>query len=244
MKLAAKRVTAPFAFERDTLAFANELVWQYSFDPITGRTSIRNSDPPPTYSHRCFVLVRSVRQFLFHARFDPDSPRTTASSYHQLVARIVSRSARQPSEDQQRIVVPGYPGLREFSRDGEAILKAECGGPVQSYFVRSHWRMVFPVTRRHQERMAKQLTQAIVRGKTPIVHLFRFPRIAINHGVLLFGFEDNGGQIQFDVYDPNIPEHAITLNYLKSTRTFDFPPTKYWAGGPLNVYEMFLGGLY
>jgi hypothetical protein len=29
------------------------------------------ANPPPTYYHRCFVLVRSVRQFFDHARFEP-----------------------------------------------------------------------------------------------------------------------------------------------------------------------------
>ena len=52
-----------FQFERDTFAFPHELVWRYRFDPVTGAMTVFKADPPPTYYHRCFVLVRSVRQF-------------------------------------------------------------------------------------------------------------------------------------------------------------------------------------
>ena len=38
-----------FCFERDTFAFAHELVWKYHFDPVTGVMSTRKTDPPPTY---------------------------------------------------------------------------------------------------------------------------------------------------------------------------------------------------
>ena len=48
-------------FDRDTLAFANELVWEYHFDEATGATTTRRRVPPPDYALRCFVLVRAVR---------------------------------------------------------------------------------------------------------------------------------------------------------------------------------------
>ena len=58
---AAQR-TLHFQFERDTFAFANELVWEYRFEPGTGAVTTFRNNPPPGYSHRCFVMVRSVRQ--------------------------------------------------------------------------------------------------------------------------------------------------------------------------------------
>jgi hypothetical protein len=244
MKLASECAPTSFSFERDTFPFANELVWEYHFDPTTGRMSTFQTQPPPTYSHRCFVLVRSVRQFLYHALFDSSQPRTSPSNYQRLVSEVVSRSPRRRSAPGREIIIPGYVGLREFSQECESILKANCGGPVQSYFVRSHWRMVFPITRTHQERMARQLAAGLAAGNTPIVHLFRFPRITINHGILLFGVREESDRSVFDVYDPNIPEHPLQLYYWKAKRAFDFPPTKYWPGGPLNLFEMFLGGLY
>jgi hypothetical protein len=124
------------------------------------------------------------------------------------------------------------------------LLKAECGGPWQSYFVRSHWRMVFMVPPWHQERMAAQLAQRVRQGAAPTVHLFRFPRVTINHGIVLFGLSESDGEIQFDAYDPNLPAHPVKLIYDRAARRFNFPPTCYWAGGRVKVVEIFRGGLY
>jgi len=234
----------PFQFERDTFTFANELVWQYRFDPATGRTTTFRTSPPPTHSHRCFVMVRSARQFFYHARFDSAQPTADAATYRNLIRQVVGRNPRRPSPAAMRLVVPGYDCLRTFSQAQAPLLKAECGGPWQSYFLRSHWRMVFPVWRGHQEQMAQQLLRALPARPAPIVHLFRFPHITINHGIILVGATESDRDIRFDAYDPNIPAHPVQLQYERATRTFAFPRTHYWAGGPLNVIEIFRGGLY
>jgi len=239
-----ERRARPFRFDRDTFTFANELIWQYRFDPVTGAMTTFRNNPPPTYSHRCFVMVRSARQFFFHARFEPGQPLAELQTYRKLIREVVSRSARKPGRETEKVVIPGYDCLRSFSRAQEPLLKAGLGGPWQSYFVRSHWRMVAPTGRRHQERMAQQLRQAFSERPAPIVHLYRFPRITINHGIVLFSFTESEQDIQFDAYDPNVPDHPVKLIYERATRTFTFPRAKYWPGGALNVYEMYLGGLY
>src|ERR1035437_1699030 len=233
-----------FQFERDTFTFANELIWQYRFDPKTGAMTVSPNDPPPTYSHRCFVVVRSARQFFYHARFEPDASAADPAVYRRLIRQVVSRSPRRPSAATERILIPGYDCLRAFSQAHEPLLKAECGGPWQSYFVRSHWRMVFMIPAWHQERMAGQLAQRVRQGAVPTVHLFRFPRITINHGIALFGLPETEGDIQFEAYDPNIPAHPVKLIYDRALRRFCFPPTCYWAGGRVSVVEIFRGGLY
>lgn len=234
-----------FRFERDTFAFAHELVWRYHFDPVTGAMTTFRTDPPPTYYHRCFVMVRTVRQFFYHARFEPGRPAAETEIYRRLIRQIVSRNPRgavAPPDD--RIVFPGYDGLRAFSQAHESLLKAECGGAWQSYFLRSHWRMVFPTPGRHQERIAQQLTSSLRMGGVPLVHLFRFPRVTINHGVVLYAIEETDGEIRFEAYDPNIPAHPVKLIYDRAARRFNFPPACYWAGGRVSVVEIFRGGLY
>jgi len=245
MILPTEQCDRPFLFERDTFAFANELIWQYSFDAASGETTTTfRCQPPPTYTHRCFVMVRSARQFFYHARFEPGRPIMEPPAYRKLIHEVVSRSPRRPCRETEKVVIPGYDGLRSFSQGQEPLLKAGCGSPWESYFVRSHWRMVHPVTRRHQERMAQQLTQSILVRRAPIVHLFRFPRITINHGIVLFHSTESDRDIQFDVYDPNIPGHPLQLTYERATRSFSLSRTSYWAGGALNVIEMYIGGLY
>ncbi len=233
-----------FEFERDTLTFANELVWRYSFDPTTGAMSVARTHPAPTYSHRCFVLVRSVRQFFYHAHFERSLPEVETEVYRGLIHQVVSRNPRRRSAQRERIVIPGYECLRAFCQAHEPLLKGECGGPWQSYFLRSHWRMVFPVWRRHQERMARQLQQAVRQGSAPTVHLFRFPRVRINHGLLLFGMAESEREIRFEAYDPNTPAHSAKLIYDRALRAFRFPAASYWAGGTVSVIEIFRGGLY
>jgi hypothetical protein len=233
-----------FQFERDTFAFAHELVWQYRFDPVTGRMTTFNTDPPPTYYHRCFVMVRATRQFFYHARFAPELPVADTAAYRQLIREVVSRNPRRPCAESERLTIPGYDGLRSFSQAHESLLKDGCGASWESYFLRSHWRMIFPVIWRHRQRMVRRLKRALPeRGIVP-VHLFRFPRITINHGIVLYGMSESDRAIEFDAYDPNIPAHPVKLIYERDSKKFIFPPTCYWGGGPLSVIEIYRGGLY
>jgi hypothetical protein len=134
-----------FSFERDTFTFANELYWEYRFDPATGATTTITNNPPPTYAHRCFVMVRSARQFFYHARFEPTAPRAEEAVCRRLIGEVVSRSPRRLSAEAERVIIPGYDCLRAFSAANASLLKAVCGKAWESYFVRSHWRMVFPI---------------------------------------------------------------------------------------------------
>ena len=63
-----------FDFDRDTFAFANELLWEYQVDPTTRKTYFQRRIPAPSYSHRCFGVVRSARQFWYHSTFEPELP--------------------------------------------------------------------------------------------------------------------------------------------------------------------------
>ena len=228
-----------FQFERDTFAFAHELAWKYHFDPATGAMTTAKADPPPTYYHRCFVLVRATRLFFDYARFAPELPPVGAETYRKLVRQIIAGNPRRPCTEPARIVIPGYAGLRAFSQAHEALLKAECGAAWESYFLRSHWRMIFRVSGRFQEKMAEKLKRSLSKRGVALVHLFRFPRITINHGIVLYRFAETDQAIEFDAYDPNIPELPVTLVYEKERRGFTFAPNIYWGGGVLSVMEIF-----
>ena len=235
------RHACPFVFARDAFGFANELVWHYRFDPVTGAMTTFRRDASLIYTHRCFVMVRSARQFLYHARFDPTQSAISDVAYRALIRQIVSRSPRHPSPASARVVVPAYDGLRAFSQDRIALLQSNCGGPWESYFVRSHWRMVFPVWPAHQAWVARRLEQSLPLTGTAVVHLFRFPHITINHGIVLWGLTATPQRLEFDAYDPNIPDHPVRLTFDRARRAFTFPPTHYWGGGPLSVVEIFHG---
>jgi len=228
-----------FEFERDTFAFAHELVWKYRFDPVTGAMTTYKADPPPVYYHRCFVLVRATRLFFDYAQFAPELPQANMDTYRTLVRQIIAGNPRRPCADSNRTAIPGYDGLRAFSQTHEKLLKAECGAAWESYFLRSHWRMIFKVYGRFQEKMAGKLKRSLEKRGVALVHLFRFPRISINHGIVLYGFTETASQIEYEAYDPNIPEHPVKLVYEKARRVFTFAPNIYWGGGVLSVMEIF-----
>lgn len=228
-----------FQFERDTFAFRHELVWKYHFDPVTGAMTTYKSDPPAKYYHRCFVLVRATRLFFDYARFAPVMLPADAETYRQLVRQIISRNPRRAATESERVIIPGFDCLRSFSQAHESVLKAECGAAWESYFLRSHWRMVFPVSGRFQEKIAEKLKRSLAKRGLALVHLFRFPRITINHGIVLYRFADTDQAIEFEAYDPNLPEHPVTLVYEKKRRVFTFAPNIYWGGGALSVVEIF-----
>jgi hypothetical protein len=239
MTASAENPVRTFQFGRDTFAFPHELMWKYHFDPATGAMTTWKVEPPPTYYHRCFVMVRATRQFFYHARFEPQLPPADARTYEKLIREVVSRNPRKPCAESERIAIPGYDGLRSFSHAREPLLKANCGAAWESYFLRSHWRMIFRIWGRHQEKMAQKLKLSLPRRGLTLVHLFRFPRITINHGIVLYGFSESEQKIEFEAYDPNIPEHPVKLVYEKNQRAFTFAPNRYWGGGVLNVMEIF-----
>jgi hypothetical protein len=234
----------PFVFERDTFAFPNELVWAYRFDPATGKATSYRRTPPPTYAHHCFVLARSVRQFFYHAHFAPEQPALEDAAYHQLVSQVVARNPRKPCAPDRWIVFPGYEGLRTFSKARERVLKHACGGAWQSYFLRSHWRMILPVFRRQEAWVAPRLARAVREGRVPIVHLVRFPQLTINHGIVLYEVAESATGLSFTAYDPNMPDQASALVYDAAQRTFLFPANCYWAGGRVDVFQIYHNWLY
>ena len=230
--------TRPFNFQTDSFSYANALVWDYHFDE-NGKWVHQRHEPPPDYTHHCFVVARSARQFFENAKFDAALPVADEKTYRHLIRRVVSVDPSHPLPDSKKIVIPSYANLREFSAAQEPLLKAECGGAYQSYFQRGHWRMVFPFSRAHQSRTAEQLLVDLKENRPPVVHVVRFPQLTINHSVLLFGAKETDKEILFSVYDPNKPDSPKVLNYDRASRTFSFAGNDYWPGGRVDIYEIY-----
>jgi hypothetical protein len=228
-----------FDFARDGFAFANETYWVYHFDAASGKTSFSRREPKPDYAHRCFVLTRAARQFLFHARFEATAKMDQPEDYRRLVRQVMRRNVRLPCAPEKQLIFPGYADLRQFSRAHEALLKTECGGAWRSYVLRSHWRMVFPISRDHQAGTAALLKAALRRNFSPIIHLVKFPALTINHSMLLFDVDETVNGLEFHASDPNDPEQPARLTFDRQTNTFTLPPNRYWAGGALDIIEIF-----
>ena len=231
--------TRQFEFERDTFAYANELHWQYLVDEKTARVTTRKNEPPPKYAHRCFVVVRSARQFLFHARFAPEKPPLSDAQYGERIRQVVQRAPWDRSAETERVEIPGFAGLREFSQARPQVLKENCGPVWHSYVNRKHWRMLVPFPRAGQAREADRLAGRL--EFLPIVHVVRFPQLTINHALMVFGAERTSEGIDFNIYDPNLPQGPATLKFSNRDNTFYLPRAIYWPGGRVDVYETYVG---
>jgi hypothetical protein len=224
-----------FEFARDSFAFANELVWEYQPDAATGKTVAVQRRPKPEYAHRCFALARVARQFFYHAHFATDQLEASGEVCRRLIRAVMARSARTPCQAHEKIIIPGFAGLREFSRAHEKIFKVECGGAWRSYFLRSHWRMIFPFSRAQQARTAEALAAALGKNYLPILHLVKFPALSINHAIVLFGVTETRQGWEFESYDPNNCAAPERLAFDRSRRVFILPANACWPGGELNV---------
>ena len=227
-----------FDFARDTFAYPNELVWEYRYDD-QGKWTTRRRDIPPSYYQHCFVVSRSACQFFENAVFAPERPQADEATYRWLVRRLIATNPRKPLPASRKIVFPGYPDLRSFSRAHERLLKAECGGAWQCYVQRGNWRMIFPFSRHQQEHVAEQVQQELQTKGVTVVHLVRFPQLSINHAVLIFRANVSPQTIEFVTYDPNTPERPTVITYHKNTRTFSLPPNTYFPGGRVDVYPIY-----
>jgi hypothetical protein len=189
-------------------------------------------------------VARTARQFYQHAQFHPEEPKTTRGHYEQLIRKILARSPRDPGEPDRRIVIPGYNDLRQFSAEFEHVIKAEAGSAWQSFLQRGNWRMILPFSRRHQARTAERLQAAVRADRPPLVHLVCFPSLTLNHAILIFDARAGADGIEFRAYDPNRMDAPARLIFDRHTQRFSFDANHYFAGGPVNVYEVYRGVFY
>lgn len=227
-------------FGSDTLAFANQTYWIYQEDPDTGKMTHVDREPRPDFAHRCFPVIGATKKFLLHAQFEPDQPAVDEAAYRRLVEKVLARSDRSASAPVERVVIPGYADLHTFSQAHEPLFKEEIGGAWRSYLQRGNWRMIFPFSRSHQNRVADEFAARL--AKTPgaiAVHLVTFPELRINHAALLFEVDSTPEHHHFSAYDPNEPQRPVELRFDRKSRQFLFPETPYYQGGPVDVYEIY-----
>ncbi len=234
----------PFNFEQDTLAFDNETEWRYEAGSPVGYSKPSSKNPEGDYTLRCFVMSRSARQFFQFARFDASKRGVDDDTYRQLIHQVIAHDPSETGPLPERVVIPGYSGLRSFSADKEVLLKGELGGAVQSFLQRGNWRMVFPFSHDHQEETANSMMVEIRKHRPPVVHVVTFPKITINHAVLLYAVSETGSNIRFQVYDPNNAAKPATLDFDRAKRSFIFPANIYFVGGEVDVYEVYRSALY
>jgi len=162
-----------------------------------------------------------------------------APVYRRLIREIVPRNPARGCADSDRLVIPGFDGLalvQPGARTAAQRNVADSGDPI-SCEATGGWYSD-PEVASGTDRSTNWCGRCREDG-VPLVHLFRFPRIIINHGIVVYGMTAVGTGNSVETYDPNIPEHPVKLIFDRIERIFNFPPASYWLGGPLSVIEIY-----
>lgn len=99
--------------------------------------------------------------------------------------------------------------------------------------------MVFPFSRTHQQKTAQQLRESLNRNRLAILHVVRFPDLAINHVVVAFDFVQTPAATTFLLYDPNNSSEPLEMVFDPLSDAFVFPATSYFSGGRVDVYPIY-----
>ena len=216
-----------FAFERDTFAFPNEI-------------RSRHPDNPDLYANYCFVLARGVRQFAQFARFAPGEPRLDHAGYVARVRDVVARAPWQPPLPvAERVVIPGYAGLREFSRAEEAAVKAGLGGRFWTMVHWTNWRVALDVSDEHQERVLREVGGELAAGRLVQLLVTNWPVPELNHTVVAFALRARGDAAALAVWDPNDPARPGTITWDGRARRFEATDVYDTRPGPIRVFRMY-----
>jgi hypothetical protein len=232
--VAVRRPPPPEAlhFGVDTFAFANE-------------SRSKNSGKPDLYANYCFVMARAVRQFQRFARFDPAAPRVAPEEYVARVKQVVAlapwEEARAPAE---RIVIPGYRSLYEFSRAQEAAVKEGLVGRFWTLVHWTNWRVVFPMPGWQQEGVAREILAEVDEGRPVQLLVTNFPTWELNHTVVAYAYRlDSAGNVEFSVYDPNDPAKPGRITFDRTARRFEANPLFDTTPGPIRAFRMYYWAL-
>jgi hypothetical protein len=237
----ARAAEPNFHFDRDTFAFANQTVFEYH----DGHASLRKkaSVKRDAYNRHCFVMCRTAMQFRKFARFDPKGAPLDDTSLAARVRAVTHRAAwARPLPENQRIVFPGYRNLREMSEGRRELLQLNIGHGWPSYFRFSNARMMFQDGAGYQAKTHARLNAALARGEVFIGFLTTYPRLSINHSVLIYkqkSFSPNPGVERYFVYDPNHPESPRELTWSPRARSFSYEKDWDFIGGSVRVYQVY-----
>jgi hypothetical protein len=229
----ANRVDRP-AFEvgRDTFAFPNL---------VRSHHPERHVD----FANYCILMARAASQFFRFARFAPAEPPVSEAEYARRIGEVMRISAwAAPRPDAERVVIPGYPSLFEFSRAHEATLKASFGSNILSMVHWRTWRAGFPLAAAHQERVARQLRAELDAGRPAPVMITNFPDPdVLNHAVLVYEYRLRSGALEFLAYDPNDPASPLGLHFDPLTRGFWVEPLPYSPPGRVRAFRLYTSPL-
>jgi len=240
--LRSSAAASDFRFGRDTVGFANATVFEYR----EGHPSLRRQrekGEPKRYTRRCFVLCRTTMQFHKFARFDPHTPALDDNALAARIRNVTRRAAwEKPLPTNQCVVFPGYPNLRAMSHARREVVRRNIGLGWPTYFRLGNFRMLFEHDSNYHKETHVNLNAALARAELFVGFLTTYPRLSINHAVLVYkrkSASQNDGIERYLVYDPNHPESPRELTWYPRTHSFSYQKDWDFIGGSVRVYQIY-----
>jgi len=190
------------------------------------------------------VLARGLRQFFLFPRFEPAAPRLAREAYLERVRAVAAHPPWEPAPPaDDRIVIPGYANLREFSRGEESAVKEGLGGRFWTLVHWTNWRVTFPVTGGHQAGVAREIIDELTAGRLVQLLVTNWPKPELNHSVVAFAYRAGAQGVEFLVWDPNDPSEPGVMTFdaeahrFQASRLYDTEP------GPIRAFRMYYSWL-
>jgi hypothetical protein len=233
-----------FRFDRDTLAFTNMTVFEYSGGHVQSTRPKDASDKKQRYTRRCFIMSRSALQFYKFARFAPGLPSPNDEELARRVRRVAHMNPWTPElPPDQRVVFAGYADLRALSKARGYVLQKNLGLGWPTYVRPGNYRMFFECyDRDYQVRTHSTLMETMNRHGFFVAYLSDFPHLKINHSVLVYGQKKSrpGSDLEHYLsYDPNHPDGPRELTWSRSKREFSFQKDEEFPGGFTNAFQVY-----
>ncbi len=224
---------ARFEFGRDTFAFPNLVRAEHP--------ALRDA-----FANYCLLMAKAANQFFRFARFDAAAPPVSRAEYARRVAAVLRRAPWEPPAPvAERVVIPGYPSLHDFSRAEEDLVKAALGSNLLSMVHWRTWRVGVDFPPSHQEALAQDLAAEVGGGRPAAVMITNFPhRDLLNHAVLVYDRRPSGDGTEFLAYDPNDAGSPLALHFDRATRSFWVGPLTYSPAGRIRAFRLYTSPLF
>jgi hypothetical protein len=122
------------------------------------------------------------------------------------------------------------------------LLRANIGLGWTVYLRPSNGRIVLLQCRGYQEEVHEKLNEYLARGDIFVGYLSTFPRITVNHAILIYKRKSpspDTGVERYAAYDPNHPEAPRELTWSDKTRSFAYQKDVDFVGGFVRVYQVY-----
>lgn len=183
---------------------------------------------------RGHVDAHIARQFFLHARFEPTQRPPGTETRIALVRQVLKREANEPSRDDQRVVIPGYANLREFSRLQGHLLRAESWLVCRCENRATLFTKAFGGDSGKDAAVA-ELVSSIAANRPALVRLYRHHALQYNRSLLVFDSHAGEGHVCFTAYDPAAPKQPVELTFNRVSRAFALSDDTASSGPALGV---------